>query len=435
MYGLDDNPGHGKSTFAAMQHVLASFIAIITPSLVIGAALGLEDEIPYLISMSLLVSGVGTFIQARRFRGLGSGLMAVQGTSFAFLSAILAAGFSVKEQGGGPDEILATIFTVCALAAFIEIGISFFIERIKRVITPVVTGIVITTIGLYLIKVGTTDLAGGVGAAHFGSGTNVALGLSVLAVIVALNRLENSILRLSSIIIGMSVGYCLALFLGMVNFDNVSDVPIIAIPVPFKYGVAFSLTALVPIALIYIITAIESVGDLTATSIVSGQPVKGPVYMKRIKGGLMADGVNSLIASIFNTFPNTTFSQNNGVIQLTGVASRRIAYYIAGMLVLLGLFPFLGKFLQTIPKPVLGGATIVMFGAVAATGIRLLASVNLGRKEIITIAVSLSLALGVSVLPEIMSFLPPMLRTIFSSPITMSGFSAISLTLFYRQSS
>ena len=431
LYGLDDNPGYARSTFAAFQHVLASFIAIITPSLVIGAALGLDAEIPYLISMSLMVSGFGTFIQARRVGKVGSGLMAVQGTSFAFLSAILAAGFSVKAQGAGPKEILATIFTVCAVASFIEIGISFWIVRLKRIVTPIVTGVVITTIGLYLITVGMTDVAGGFGAANFGSGTNVALGLTVLVIIIIINRLQNPFLRLSSILIGMAVGYCLALFLGLVSFEHVADVPLIVIPVPFKYGLAFSFSAFVPIALIFVVTAIESTGDLTATSIISRQPTSGPLYMQRIRGGLLADGVNSFIAGVFNTFPNTTFSQNNGVIQLTGVASRRVAFYIAGMLILLGLFPFVGAFLQTIPKPVLGGATIMMFGTVAASGIRLLASANLGRKEMSIIAVSLGLAFGVSTVPEVTSSLPPVLRTIFSSPITVSGLSAIAMTLFY----
>ena len=165
IYGLHDRPEPIRATFAALQHVLASFIGIITPTLIIGGVLGLGSEVPYLISMALIVSGVGTFIQARRIGPVGSGLLCVQGTSFAFLASILAAGFMVKGNGGTPGDILAMIFGICALGSFVEIALSFFIEKLKRVITPIVTGIVITIIGLSLIKVGMTDLAGGFGQA------------------------------------------------------------------------------------------------------------------------------------------------------------------------------------------------------------------------------------------------------------------------------
>ena len=138
------------------------------------------------------------------------------------------------------------------------------------------------------------------------------------------------------------------------------------IPIPFKYGFAFDFAAFLPIAFIYLITAIESTGDLTATSMLSGEPVEGDTYIKRIKGGVLGDGVNSLIAATFNTFPNTTFSQNNGVIQMTGIASRYVGYFVAAIFVILGLFPIVGGVMQTLPKPVLGGATIVLFGSIAA---------------------------------------------------------------------
>lgn len=168
IYTLEDTPGFTESTFAAIQHVLASFVGIITPTLVIGGVLGLGSHIPYLISMALIVSGAATFIQARRMLGVGAGMLCVQGTSFAFLSSILAAGFIAKAKGGGPDEILSLIFTVCFFGAFIEIFLSQIIGKLKNVVTPLVTGIVITVIGLSLIKVGMTDLAGGFKAKDFG---------------------------------------------------------------------------------------------------------------------------------------------------------------------------------------------------------------------------------------------------------------------------
>ncbi|MEH6578538.1 MAG: nucleobase:cation symporter-2 family protein [Amphritea sp.] len=429
IYGLHDRPEPIRATFAALQHVLASFIGIITPTLIIGGVLGLGSEVPYLISMALIVSGVGTFIQARRIGPVGSGLLCVQGTSFAFLASILAAGFMVKGNGGTPGDILAMIFGICALGSFVEIALSFFIEKLKRVITPIVTGIVITIIGLSLIKVGMTDLAGGFGAEDLGAPRNLAVGGTVLVTVVILNRFHNPMIRLSAIMIGMAAGYVVALFLGMVDFSKVADVPAVSLPIPFKYGFDFDFAVFIPIAIIYVVTAIETAGDLTANSMVSNQPVEGPVYIERIKGGVLGDGVNSLIAATFNTFPNTTFSQNNGVIQLTGVASRYVAYYIAGLFVLLGVFPIIGAVLQTLPKPVLGGATLVMFGTVAAAGIRIIASADLDRRDLLIMAVSFGLALGVASVPEVTSTFPELLKSIFGSSVTVGGLSAIILSL------
>ncbi|GGK54920.1 nucleobase:cation symporter-2 family protein [Amphritea balenae] len=433
LYGLYDRPPPAKAFLAALQHVLASFIGIITPTLIIGGILELGSEIPYLVSMALIVSGVGTFIQARRIGPVGSGLLCIQGTSFAFLASILAAGFIVKSKGGSADDILAMIFGICAVGAFVEIGLSFVIEKLKRIITPIVTGIVISIIGLSLIKVGMTDLAGGFGAEDLGSPHNLAVGGSVLVTVVILNRFHNPMIRMSAIMIGMIVGYIIALLLGMVDFNRVTEVPVLSLPVPFRYGFDFEFSVFIPIAIIYLVTAIETSGDLTANSMVSDQPVKGPVYIARIKGGVLGDGINSLIAATFNTFPNTTFSQNNGVIQLTGVASRYVAYFIAGFFVLLGLFPIIGALLQTLPKPVLGGATLIMFGTVAAAGMRIIASADLDRRDLMIMAVSFGLALGVDGVPEVISSFPEILQVIFGSSITVGGLTAIVLSLVLQK--
>ncbi len=429
LYGLHDKPPAPQAFLAGLQHVLASFVGIITPTLIIGGVLGLGSEIPYLISMALMVSAVGTFIQARTVGPIGSGLVSVQGTSFAFLGSILAAGFIAKAQGGGPEEILSLIFGVCALGAFIEIFLSQFLHKLKFFINPLVTGIVISTIGLYLIKVGMTDLAGGFKAPDFGSLENLALGGSVLALIIVLNQSRNAYLRSGAIFIGLLAGMFAAYFMGKVDFSKLADMDWLALPVPFKYGMSFDIEAFIPVALIYVITAIESAGDLTATSMISKQPIEGEAYRQRIQNGVLGDGVNSLIASVFNTFPNTTFSQNNGVIQLTGMASRHVAFYAAGILFVLGLFPVVGGLFQQLPKPVLGGATLVMFGTVAAAGIRILATLELNRREMLIIAVSLGLGLGVAMVPDALKELPKTIQNIFGSAITVSGLAAIILNL------
>lgn len=430
IYYLNDKPSVRDSIFAALQHLLAIFVGIITPTLIIGGVLGLGSEIPYLISMALIVSGVATFIQVKRVGPIGSGLLSIQGTSFAFLGSILSAGFMVKNAGGGPDEILATIFGICFVGAFIEMFLSRFLHHIKKIITPVVTGIVVTTIGLSLIKVGITDMAGGQWLLDnkpefFGSAQNLGLGFLVLVVIVIMNRSNNQFLRMSSIVIGLVVGYIVAAFLGQVSFAGLKGLPAISIPIPFKYGFKFNFTAFIPIALIYLITTIESIGDLTATSLVSKEPIEGDLYIKRVKGGVLGDGVNSAIAATFNTFPNTTFSQNNGVIQLTGVASRFVGMYIAGFLVVLGLFPVIGGVFQQMPKSVLGGATIVMFATVAAAGIKIISSQKIDRRTIMIMALSFGLGLGVMMVPDVLSKTPDVIQKVFGSPVTTGGLTAI----------
>ena len=429
IYGLDDRPAPLPAFFAALQHVLACFVGIVTPTLIIGAVLGLQEQLPYLISMGLMVSGVGTLIQARRPFGVGAGMICVQGTSFAFLSAVLAAGMLVKARGGSPDEILAMIFGVCFFGAFIEMVLSRFIGRLQRIVTPLVTGIVITIIGISLIKVGITDLGGGVKAEHFGAPANLALGALVLVSIIVLNRLSNPWLRLSAIIIGLLLGSLVAWLSGVLVPKALPDLPLLSLPIPFRYGFAFDWMAFVPVALIYLITAIETTGDLTANCMISRQPIKGPQYLERIKGGVFGDGVSSLIAAVFNTFPNTTFSQNNGVIQLSGVASRHVGYYIGALLIVLGLFPVLGAVLQQIPKPVLGGATLVMFGTVAAAGIRILAQAPMDRRSLLIMATSFGIGLGISSQPDLLSQMPILVQNVFGSAITSGGLTAILLNL------
>lgn len=429
IFALDDIPNIKQSTTAAIQHILACFVGIITPTLIIGAALDLGSEVPYLISMALFVSGVSTFIQVKKFGPIGCGLIAVQGTSFAFISALLIAGFSVKAQGGSKEEILSTLYGICLLGAFIEIVMSQFVEKIKRIITPLTTGIVITTIGISLIKVGITDLGGGFGSESFGSISNLLVGMFVLVIIIGMNVSSNPWIRLSGIMIGMLVGTLVAYFMGMVSFDNVGNQPFFSLPIPFKYGLNFDLELFIPIALIYFLTALETSGDLTANSLFCGLPIKGTRYIERIKGGILADGINSAIAAIFNTFPNTTFGQNNAVIQLTGVASRHVGFYVAGFLVLLGLFPIVGSILQAIPKSVLGGATLVMFATIAVGGIKILSSEPIDRRKSLIIATSLGAGLGVLMVPDVLLALPEMLKNTLSSSVAMAGFTAIIMSL------
>ena len=429
IYGLNDRPKPLPALLAALQHVLAAFVGIITPPLIIGSTLGLAAHLPYLISMALMVSGVGTFIQARRPFGIGAGMICLQGTSFAFLGAVLSAGFLVKQRGGSPEDILAMIFGVCFFGAAVQIVLSRFIGQLRRVITPLVTGIVITLIGISLIKVGITDLGGGFNAADFGAPINLALGLFVVLTIILLNRSNTPWVRLSAFIIGLALGSLAAWFSGKLVPQALPDLPLISLPMPFRYGFNFDWSAFLPIALIYLISSIETVGDLTANCMIARQPISGPSYINRLKGGVLGDGVSCMIAATFSAFPNTTFAQNNGVIQLTGVASRYVGLYIGVVLFCLGLFPSIGAVLQQIPKPVLGGATLVMFGSVAAAGVRILAQAPLDRRSMLIIATSFGVGLGIAAQPNLLHLMPTLVQNLFDSAITSGGLTAIALCL------
>ncbi|HIX74362.1 MAG TPA: purine permease [Candidatus Parabacteroides intestinipullorum] len=420
IYGLNDRPPLRETLFAALQHLLAIFVAIVTPPLIIAGALELDLETTgFLVSMALFASGLATFVQCKRIGGIGAGLLCIQGTSFSFIGPIITAGLT----GGLP-----VIFGVCMAAASVEMLVSRVLKYMSRIITPLVSGIVVTLIGLSLIKVGVTACGGGAAAqadGTFGSFQNVGLAALVLVLIISFNRSSNRYLRMSSIVIGLMVGYVVAWFMGMVDFSSVESYGGFNIPVPFKYGLSFDWSAFIALGLIYLITAIEAYGDITANSIISGEPVEGEVFVKRASGGILADGFNSMLAGVFNSFPNSVFAQNNGMIQLTGVASRYVGYYIAGILVILGLFPAVGLVFSLIPEPVLGGATLLMFGTVASAGVRIIASQPIDRKATLVIALSFSLGFSVELVPEILCQLPQTAQNIFSSGITTGGLTAI----------
>ena len=335
----------------------------------------------------------------------------------------------VKNEGGSSEEILSLLFGLTLAGALVEVVFSLFVTQLKRIITPLTTGIVITAIGLSLINVGMTDLAGGFNAESFASLDNLGLGVSVLLIIVFLNASNNHWVRLSAIFIGMTLGTAYVWITKGLDFSHLNDLPAIAVPQPFAFGISFDITLFLPIALIYLFTAIETAGDLTANSLFCKEPVSGPLYLSRIKGGILGDGLNSMIAGAFNTFPNTTFGQNNGVIQLTGIASRKVGFFVAGMFVFVGLFPAVGGVLQAIPKPVLGGATLVMFAMVAVGGLKLLASYALDRRSSLITACALGMSIGVMMVPSALSQLPTWLENVLLSPVTSAGLTAIILDL------
>lgn len=420
IYGVNDRPPLRDTLFAAFQHLLAIFVAIITPALIIAKALNLDlPTTGFLVSMSLFVSGIATFIQCRRLGRVGCGMLCVQGTSFSFIGPIISIGL----VGGLP-----LVFGACIAAAPVEMIVSLTFKYLKKVITPLVSGIVVMLIGLSLLKAGITSCGGGdATAADFGSVENLTVAAIVLVCVILFNISNNKYLRMSSIFLGVIVGYIVAFAMGMVDLSQIdsSTLGSVYAPIPFKLGVEFNWSSIVAIGIVYLVTAIEATGDVTANSMISGLSVEGEEYTKRVSGGVMADGINSAIAGCFSSFPNSIFAQNNGIIQLTGVASRHVGYYIALFLILLGLFPVVGIAFSLMPSPVLGGATLLMFGTVAAAGVRIVAAQDLGRKSVLILAASLAFGMGVELMPNILQQAPDSVKTIFSSGITTGGLVAI----------
>ncbi len=441
LYGLNDKPSVKDSLFVAFQHVCAIFIPIVTPGLLITQALGLEQsKASYILGMSLFVSGLGTFIQVHRLGPIGSGLLSVQGTSFAFVTPILAVVTVSLKTGKTPEQTMSLILGLCFFGSFIPIILSRFLHLTRKIFTPLVTGTAVTLIGLCLIKVGMFYMAGGGKAKAiaaklpdsplaFGSLQNWALALSVFAIVGVCSASPNRYLRMGSVIIGLSVGFIASIFLGIADFSRMSSLPLVNVPIPFRFGLGFDFVTFIGFAVIYIALTLEVLGDITATSMVSGEPIEGGTYMRRLKGGILGDGVNSLIASILGSFPIVTPAQNNGIIQLTGVGSRYVGYYIAGILTFLGLFPLVGAVLLAIPTSVFGGAVMLMFGTVAVAGFNILREVEMDNRAFVILAVSLAAGLGVTFLPEALEHFPAGVRSVLESGIATGSICALVLNL------
>ena len=434
VYGPNDRPAPMVAFVAALQHLLAIIVPIVTPGLLICQALGVSSrDTTLIVSMSLVISGIATFVQCKRFGPLGAGLLIVQGTSFNFVGPLIAGGSLMVKQGTPVETVMAAIFGVVIAGSFVEMGVSRILPFVKRLITPLVTGIVVLLIGLTLIKVGLISMGGGYGAmanGTFASAQNLTLSCLVLGTIILLNRVPIVWVRSTALVIALVIGYLAAAFLGRLDFTGMHQAALFQVPTPLHFGIGFSWSLFVPMLIIYLVTSLEAIGDVTATSKISNEPVEGPVWMQRIKGGVLVNGANSLLAGVFNTFPSSVFAQNNGVIQITGVASRYVGIWIAGMLVVLGLFPVVAGALQAVPEPVLGGAAMVMFGAVAASGINILSGIHLDRRALLVIAVSLALGLGVSQVPDILNSLPHALKNVLESGVATGGICALVMNWF-----
>lgn len=421
MYGVDDKPQILMQILLGFQHIFAAFGGIIVVPIVISAALGFDAKTSTaLISSAILAAGVATFIQSKGVGPIGARAACIMGTDFTFVAPAIAVGAKFGLSG---------IFGATILGAIIVIILSFFVKPLMKLFPPIVTGTVVCLIGLTLLPVSIDWAAGGVGAANYGSLRNVAIALFIMTVTLLLNHYGKGLVSSASILIGMVVGYIVCIPLKMIDFSSVGQATWLSLPKIWGYGVNLNLKVLLPFIPAYFVTIIGTVGCLKAISEVS--EIKSDE--KFIGAGVLSDGVGSLLAGVFGALPNTSFSQNIGLIPLTKVASRYVTMMAGILLVILGLFPKFAALINIMPQPVLGGVGIVMFGTVAAAGIQTLSRVKLNNRNILIIATSMGLGLGVTFRPEFISQLPEALKMIFSSGISTGTIVALILNVLLKE--
>jgi len=414
-----------------IQHVLAMFISNVTPAIIIAGAAGFgfgsnSPDFPqmiYMIQMAMLFAGVATLFQTIGLGPVGARLPIVQGMSFAFIPIMipLVAGKGVDAMAmvtGG--IIVGGLFHAC---------LAPIIGRIRFALPPLVTGLVVTMIGLALVKVGIQYAAGGVpaiGTPEFGSLQNWFVALVVIVTTLGFKFFARGMMSVSAVLIGLIVGYVVAYFMGMVAFGNVGKAAVFALPDPLHFGVEFSVAAVLGFCLMGIISAVETVGDVSGiTKGGAGREASG----NEIKGATYADGLGTALAGVFGALPNTSFSQNVGLIAMTGVMSRHVVTIGAVFLIVAGLVPKIGAMISTIPIEVLGGGVIVMFGMVVAAGVSMLSDVDWNRRNMVIFAVSLSIGLGLQLVPDALQHLPPTAKVLLTSGLLPAAFLAIILNL------
>ncbi|EER47208.1 putative purine permease [Actinobacillus minor NM305] len=418
-YPVDSKPPFGLTLLLAAQHLLAALGGIIAVPLVIGNVLKLPTpDTIVLVNAALLVSGIVTIIQCRGIGPIGLRLPSVMGTSFTFVAAALAIGFS--EHG------VAGILGASLVGSLVMIIGSFFMPYVRKLFPPVVTGVVVMMIGLSLIPVAVDWFAGGQkGDPHYADPANLAMATFVLILVVILVQWGKGIFSAAAIVIGMMVGYVVALALGWINFDAVKNADLVAIPQPLHFGLAFPISGIIGMSIAYLVTIVESSGNFLAL----GNATQTEITGKHLRGGVLCDGLGSALAAIMSTTPFSSFAQNIGVISLTGVASRYVVTVMGVLLVLAGIFPWLGALIVSIPSPVLGGTGLMMFAMIIAAGIQMLDKVERSKRNGLIIAISIGCGLAVTTRPELLDKLPSFFKEVFGSGITVGSILALVLNL------
>ncbi|MBF8720823.1 MULTISPECIES: nucleobase:cation symporter-2 family protein [Pseudomonas] len=422
----DENLGLGANLAYGLQHVLTMYGGIVAVPLILGQAAGLAPaEIGILIAASLFAGGLATLLQTLGLPFFGCQLPLVQGVSFAgvaTMGAILS-----SQDGGGLPGVLGAVMA----ASLIGFLITPVFSRITKFFPPLVTGIVITTIGLTLMPVAARWVMGGNSASpEFGSVANIGLAALTFAIVLLLSKLGSATISRLSILLAMVIGTLIAWALGMTDFSKVAEGPVFAFPTPFHFGMpTFHIAAILSMCIVIMVTLVETSADILAV----GEIIDTKVDSKRLGNGLRADMASSILAPIFGSFTQSAFAQNVGLVAVTGVKSRYVVATGGVILVVLGLLPIMGRVIAAVPTPVLGGAGIVLFGTVAASGIRTLATVNYKNNvNLIIVAASLGFGMIPIAAPTFYHHFPSWFETIFHSGISSAAIMAILLNLIFN---
>ncbi|ADK04277.1 TPA: xanthine permease PbuX [Bacillus anthracis] len=411
-----------KIASLGMQHMLAMYAGAIIVPLIVGGGLGLnQKELTYLVSIDLLMCGVATILQALSNRFFGIGLPVVLGCTFTAVGPMIAIG---KQYG------VSSIYgAIIAAGLFVVIFAKLF-GKLVKLFPPVVTGSVVTVIGVTLVPAAINDMAGGVGSKDFGSLENLALAFGVLLFIIIMYRFFDGFIRSISILLGLLFGTIVAAFMGKVSLQAVGEADWFHGIQPFYFGTpTFELTPIITMILVACVGIVEATGVYFALSDICNKKIGE----KELTKGYRAEGLAMVLGGIFNAFPYTTYSQNVGLVQLTGVRNRVIIYTCGGMLIALGFIPKIATITTIIPKSVLGGAMLAMFGMVMAYGIKMLSSVDFGRQEnLLIVACSVGIGLGVTVVPTLFSQLPESIRILTDNGIVLGSASAVLLNIVFN---
>lgn len=422
VFELDGIPKFSQALPLALQHVVAMIVGCVTPAIIIAGVASGKGEITagdsvYLVQAALLVAAVSTLIQicpiAKR---IGSGLPMVMGVSFAYLATM---------QSIASEFNLATIFGAQLVGGFVAILAGIFVKWIRPLFPPLVTGTVVFTVGLSLYTVAINYMAGGKGSAEYGSIKNWVIALITLAVVTVLNYFGKGFFKLASILIGICVGYIIALCTGMINFDAVQSASWFQVPQPLHFGVNFEASTIIAMSILFAINSIQAIGDFSAltTGGLDRQPTD-----KELSGGITAYGVTNIIGAFFGGLPTATFSQNVGIVATTKVVNRCVIGLASGILLLASLVPKFSSILTTIPQSVLGGATISVFASITMTGVKLISQQELNYRNTSIVGLAVALGMGLTLVPESMELFPSWVVTIFcKSPVVPAAIIAVLL--------
>lgn len=408
-----------------MQHVLAMFASNVTPSIIIAGAAGFafgSADMVFLIQMAMLFAGIATLFQTVGFGPVGARLPVMQGTSFAFVPIMIGV---VKSSG------MAALMGSIIVAGVFHAALGTVIGRIRHWFPPLVSGMVITTIGLYLIPVGIRYAAGGaadfqVNNPNWGDFSHWSLALVVIIVALGCKFFTRGLTSSAAILLGLIAGYLVGIATGAVNFGAVGKAAWFAIPMPLQYGIEFNMAAIIGMCLISVVSAIETVGDISA--IAKGGAGR-EASDKELAGGTFADGLGSAVAGIFGGLPNTSFSQNVGIVSMTGIMSRGVVTIGAIFLIICGFVPKIGAVVSSMPIEVLGGGVILMFGMVVSAGVSMLSTVNWTRRNMMILATSMSVGIGLQAVPKSMQHLPDTLGMLMTSGLLPVAVLAVVMNL------